>query len=93
MGKTAFNQTVVTPTTICASAIISSRWQTRRSANQTLGPHAHLRNHLTLSSWILTRSRLRLPSLMPSSASSAQNSRLCSTLNLAVHITLPGSVR
>lgn len=30
---------------------------------------------------------------MLSSASSAQNSQLCSTLDLAVHVTLPGSAR
>jgi hypothetical protein len=42
---------------------------------------------------LITNPQSLLPSLMPSNVSWAQNSRLYSTLDLAVHVTLPGSVR
>lgn len=44
------------------------------------------------SSFMASRknSRLQLLNLMPLNGFSAQNSPLCSTLDLAVHVTLPG---
>lgn len=39
------------------------------------------------------KQRSALPSLMPSSVSSVKSSPYCSTRDLAVHVTLPGSAR
>jgi hypothetical protein len=92
MGKTSFNPVVVAPTTIRASVFMPIGWQTRRSAKRTLRPHRRMRNQIAWSS-LITNPQSLLPSLMPSNVSWAQNSRLYSTLDLAVHVTLPGSVR
>ena len=76
-----------------ASLPMQLGWQTRRTADQALRPHTHLRNHFARSSQISIVSKFWPPNLKPSNVSSAKNSQPYSTLNQVAPTTLPSGVR
>lgn len=92
MGTTTPSKVMVTPTITGQTRPILGPWHNRQSTRQPCCPPARSWPKRRLRA-LTSISQSPLPSLMPSNVSSAKNSPLSSTLDLAVHVTLPGSAR